>query len=208
MAKKALRKKNLFITFEGGEGTGKSTHIKFLEAFLKKKGKSVKTFREPGSSALGEKIRGILLHSKGNILPETELFLYLAARTQFIKEKLQKALDKYDVVICDRFSDSTLVYQGYALKLGMEKIKQLVDFGACGIIPDLTFVLDVEPKKALKRIQGKKDRIERRPMPFHQALRRGYKILALKEPKRVRIIHNEDKDHTHLMITRIVEKYV
>ena len=208
MAKKAVRKKNLFITFEGGEGTGKSTHIKFLAAFLKKKGRSVKTFREPGSSALSEKIRDILLHSKGSILPETELFLYLAARAQFIKEKLQAALEKYNVVICDRFSDSTLVYQGYALGLGIDKIKALVDFGACGITPDFTFVLDVEPKKALKRIKGKKDRIEKRPMKFHQALRRGYKILALKEPKRVRIIHNDDKEHTHLMITRIVEKYV
>ena len=208
MAKKSVKRKRLFITFEGGEGTGKSTHIKFLAAFQKKKRKSVKTFREPGSSALSEKIRAILLHSKGTISPKTELFLYLAARAQFINEKLESALDKYDIVICDRFSDSTMVYQGYGLKLGMEKIRPLVDFAACGITPDLTFVLDVEPRKALGRIKGAKDRIEKRPMAFHQALRRGYKILALKEPKRVHVIHNDDIEHTHTMITKIVERHV
>ena len=90
----------------------------------------------------------------------------------------------------------------------MKKIKALVDFAACGIRPDLTFVLDVEPKKALSRIKGAKDRIEKRPLAFHQALRRGYKILALKEPKRVRIIHNDDIEHTHKMITRIVDRHV
>ena len=209
MAKKTVkRRKALFITFEGGEGTGKSTHIKFLVKLLAKKGLTVKTFREPGSSALSEKIRNILLHYKRNITPESELFLYLAARTQFIKEKLLSALEKYDVVVCDRFFDSTLVYQGYALGLGLEKIRPIVAFAALGVKPDLTFVLDVEPKKALSRIKRKKDRIEKRPLNFHQALRRGYKILAIKEPKRVRIIHNDDKTRTQEIISKIVSKHV
>ncbi|MFC1515027.1 dTMP kinase [Candidatus Omnitrophota bacterium] len=210
MAQKALKrpKKALFITFEGGEGTGKSTHIKHLVKTLRARRLTVKTFREPGSSALSEKIRKVLLHHKKHIAPQTELFLYLAARTQFIIENLYAALNKYNVVICDRFADSTLVYQGYALKLGLSRIRPAVELGSLGIKPDLTFVLDVEPKKALRRIKRKKDRIERRPLKFHQALRKGYRILAADEPKRVTIIKNDDMIRTQEAINKIVKRYV
>ncbi|MBN2119917.1 MAG: dTMP kinase [Candidatus Omnitrophica bacterium] len=205
MAKKTLKRKALFITFEGGERTGKSTHIKFLAKLLRKRGLSVKRFREPGSTKLSEQIRKVLLYSKRGIAPETELFLYCAARAQFVKEELFKALKKYKVVICDRFSDSTLVYQGYALGLGIKKISTVVKLACQGIKPDLTFVLDVAPKKALLRIKRKKDRIERRPLKFHEALRKGYRVLAKKEPKRIKIIKADgDKARTHKQIAEVV----
>jgi len=206
MAKKNIR--GLFITFEGGEGSGKSTHIEFLKKFLQKKGLKVAVFREPGSTELGEIIRKILLNFKGNITAETELFLYLAARTQFVKEKLMAALDRYDVVICDRFSDSTLVYQGHALRLGIEKIKTIVEFVSFGIKPDLTIVLDLEPKQGLSRIKRKKDRIECRSLKFHQALRKGYKILAEADPGRIKIINAKDRKHVRKRLMRILENYV
>ena len=205
MAKKNIR--GHFVTFEGGEGSGKSTHIKFTSSLLRRKGYKVIVFREPGSTRLSEKIRNILLHFKGRISPQTELFLYLASRTQFIKEKLLKALTKYDFVICDRFSDSTLVYQGYGLGLEINKIEPIVRFASFGIKPDLTIVLDLNPKKALLRIKRKKDRIEKRPLTFHQKLRKGYKLLAEKDPKRIKIINAKDKKLVQKSIVEILKDY-
>lgn len=206
MAKKNIKGK--FITFEGGEGSGKSTHIEFLKKFLQKKGLKVAVFREPGSTGLGERIRKILLNFKGNIAAETELFLYLAARTQFVKDKLMAALGRYDVIICDRFSDSTLVYQGHALRLGIKKIRMIVEFASFGIKPDLTFVLDLEPKEGLSRIKRKKDRIEARSLEFHNDLRKGYKILAGEEPTRIKIINAKDREYVQQRLIQILEDYV
>lgn len=203
-----MKKKALFITFEGGEGSGKSTHIKLLKNFLEKKGLSVCLFREPGSTKLGEKIRKILLYYKSGIYPITELFLYLAARAEFITGELSKALSKYDVVICDRFADSTLVYQGCGLKLGINKIKPIVEFASGKIKPDLTIVLDVGPAKGLLRIKRKKDRIEQRSIKFHRDLRKGYKMLAKKEPQRIKIIKVKTRQETQDKIIQTVKAYV
>ncbi len=202
------KNKNLFVTFEGLEGSGKSTHIKKTASYLKKKGKNTVVFHEPGSTPLSEEIRDILLGYPGNINPQAELFLYLAARAQFVEEKLKPALKEYDIVISDRFSDSTLVYQGCGLKLGLEKIRPLVDFSADRIKPDLTFVLDVKPEIGLSRIKGEKDRIEKRDLTFHRALRKGYKTLEKKEPDRIKIIDSYDIEKTQKTIESIIEKYV
>lgn len=176
-----------FITIEGLEGSGKSSVINFLEKFIKAKGYSVVVFREPGSTAVGEKIRQILLDKKNKKLSRhTELLLYLAARTQLIEEKLINAFKKYDFVICDRFFDSTLVYQGYALGLGAI-VDKAVKMFSLGVVPDLTFVLDVKARDGLKRIKNK-DRIESRPIDFHNRLRKGYLNLAKKHPKRIKVI--------------------
>ena len=112
------------------------------------------------------------------------------------------------MVICDRFADSTRVYQGYALKLGLDKVEPTIRLGCLGIVPDLTFFLDVEPKKALSRIKRKKDRIERRPLRFHQDLRKGYRILARRQPRRIKIIGNNDMGRTRNEIRTIVKRYV
>tara|TARA_B100000315_G_scaffold258860_1_gene312487 strand:+ start:2287 stop:2919 length:633 start_codon:yes stop_codon:yes gene_type:complete len=187
MAKKTLKPKAFFITVEGLEGCGKSSVFNFLTTFLKRKGYSVKVFREPGSTKIGEKIRKLLLDKKnGNLSLHTELLLYLAARTQLIEEKLKKARSFSDIVICDRFLDSTLAYQGYALGLGKIAFDSVKMF-SLGINPDITIFLDVSPKVGLARLK-KKDRIESRPITFHNKLRRGYLSLAKKYPRRIKVI--------------------
>jgi dTMP kinase len=182
-----MKKKAVFITVEGLEGSGKSSVIKFLAKLLKKKGFSLKVYREPGTTRIGEKIRKILLDNKNrDISPHTELLLYLAARTQLIEEKLKKDLGRYDFIICDRFFDSTLVYQGYALGLG-KIAKDSVKMFCLGLKPDLTLYLDAPARLGLRRIKSR-DRIESRPLSFHNKLRKGFLSLAKKHPGRIKLI--------------------
>ncbi len=203
-----MKKKAIFITVEGIEGSGKSSIINFLEKFLKKRGFKVKVFREPGSTRIGEKIRSILLDNRNKELSKhTELLLYLACRTQLVEEKLKKALAKYDFVICDRFFDSTLVYQGYALGL-RDIAEEAVKLFNLSRVPDLTILLDTKVKEGLKRIKHK-DRIESRPISFHQRLKRGYRLLAKQYPKRIRIIKaNKKLPHLFKEIEKTIIKYL
>ena len=202
-----MSKRALFITFEGLEGSGKSSIISFLVRYLKKKRLSVKIFREPGSTKVGELLRNILLDKKKVISPCTELLLYSAARTQLIEEKLKKAFKDYDVIICDRFYDSTIAYQGYGLKLG-KMVEKVVNIFSLGIKPDLTILLDGSVKKGLKRIKDK-DRIEKRPLSFHYRLRRGYRAIAKKEPLRVKVV-NADRSlkEIYSSIKKIVDDFL
>lgn len=180
-------KKAIFITVEGLEGSGKSSVIRFIRKYLKDKGYSLKVYREPGTTKVGEKIRRILLDKKNKKLSRhTELLLYLAARTQLIEEKLQKDLSKYDVIVCDRFFDSTSVYQGYGLGLG-KIVFDSVKLFALGVKPDVTFFLDTKPEVGLSRLNSK-DRIESRPLVFHKKLRSGFLKLAKKYPQRIKVI--------------------
>lgn len=182
-----MRNKSFFISVEGLEGSGKSSVIKFLAKSLKNKKFSVKVYREPGSTKIGEKIRRILLDNKNKKLSaHTELLLYLAARTQLIEEKLEKDFDKYDFIISDRFSDSTLVYQGFALGLG-KIVRHSVKLFALGISPDLTLVLDTDVEIGLSRLKSR-DRIESRKLDFHKKLKKGYLQLAKEYPSRVKVI--------------------
>ena len=182
-----MKKKAVFISVEGLEGSGKSSVIKFLAKLLKKKGFSLKVYREPGTTRIGEKIRRILLDKKNReISPHTELLLYLAARTQLIEEKLKKDLGRYDFIICDRFFDSTLVYQGYALGLG-KIVQDSVKMFSLGLKPDLTLYLDAPARLGLRRIKSK-DRIESRPLSFHNKLRKGFLNLAKKYPGRIKLV--------------------
>ena len=181
-------KKAIFITFEGSEGCGKSSLIDFLSSYLRRRKYRVKVFREPGSTKIGERIREILLDKKNKEMGRlTELLLYLACRSQLIQEKLIKTLEENDFVICDRFSDSTLVYQGYALGLG-KVVDKAVDIFSLGVKPDLTFWLDSDVRSALKRVK-RKDRIESRSLLFHEKLRKGYRILQKKYPARIKRIN-------------------
>lgn len=192
-------KKAVFITFEGGEGSGKSTQIELLKKYCQDNALSVIDFREPGSTSISEQIREILLHHDGEIAAETELMLYCSARAQLVSEKLRPALDSYDVVICDRYIDSTIVYQGHALGLGIEKVKPIVEYACFGIVPDITFFLDIEAEVGLARIPGQKDRIEQRSIEFHNNLRTGYKVLAETTP-RITSIYNDSIEKTHLAV--------
>lgn len=201
-----MKKKALFITVEGLEGSGKSSVIGYLEKFLNARGAHTIVFREPGSTMVGEKIRQLLLDKKNSELSRhTELLLYLAARTQLVEEKLTKALKSADVIISDRFFDSTLVYQGYALGLG-RIVERAVAMFTLGVVPDITFLLDVHPSRGLARIRDK-DRIESRPLSFHRKLRKGYLMLAKKYPRRIAVINAEGTlDEIYMQVEKVLHK--
>jgi dTMP kinase len=181
-------KKGYFITFEGAEGSGKSTQIRNAVTFLKKKGRPVVMLREPGGTRISEAIRGVLLDKKlKEMSPITELLLYLAARAQIVHEKILPALKLGKVVICDRFEDSTRAYQGFGRKISLEAIEEASKLVRGDLKPDLTFVLDIDIAKGLKR-GGRHDRIEREALSFHERVRRGFLALAKKEPRRMVVL--------------------
>jgi dTMP kinase len=186
----------IFITFEGPEGSGKSTQIRLLEKYLIKKGLTVVNTREPGGSMLAEKIRKLLLNSANiSIAPPAELLLYLASRAQHVNDKIKPALEKGQAVICDRFSDSTMAYQGYARGLSKKMIKEMNEFAAYGLKPDLTIYIDIDVNTGLRRAHkrsGKKDRLESEKTAFHKKVRKGYLEIAESEPLRIKIINGKE----------------
>ncbi|MFH1519658.1 MAG: dTMP kinase [Candidatus Omnitrophota bacterium] len=201
-----MKGKAYFITLEGLEGSGKSSIIRFISKLLRERKLSFKVYREPGSTKVGEKIRKILLDKKNKKLSaHTELLLYLAARTQLIEEKLIKDLENYDFIICDRFFDSTLVYQGFGLRLG-KIVEWSVKMFSLGLVPNLTLVLDAPPKVGLARLKCK-DRIESRALSFHKRLRRGYLQLSKRYPQRVEIINaNTSLDQIKKKVAKILRR--
>lgn len=181
-------KRGLFITFEGGEGSGKSTQIKEVAKFLKRAGYKVETFREPGSTKTGEAIREVLLNPKlKSMTRQTELLLFLAARAQLVREKIMPALKKGRAVLLDRFEDSTLAYQGYGRGLDMKKISSFFPFVRENLTPDATILLYVPVAVGLKRAakRGRADRMEKSARGFHERLLKGYLDLARKNPRRI-----------------------
>ncbi len=184
-----MKKKGFFITFEGTEGSGKSTQIKRAAAYFKKKGRAVLLLREPGGTRVSEAIREIILDKTlKEMTSETELLLYLAARAQVIREKISPALEKGVTVICDRFEDSTLAYQGFGRGFQVQRIESLSRWLVRGNMkPDLTFLLDIDPKLGMKR-GGRHDRIERESFKFHRKVRQGFLKLARTNPKRFVVI--------------------
>jgi dTMP kinase len=210
---KHKKREGFFITFEGGEGSGKSTAIRFAASYLRKKFKTVgdntpvQVVREPGSTRIGEMVRQILLDSKNTKMTvETELFLYLAARAQLVKEVIQPALQKGAIVICDRFEDSTIVYQGYAGGFDISELKLIAKRARGNLMPDMTLLLDVDVKTGLKR-SGRKDRMEHKPFKFHERIRRGYLSLAKANPKRFSVIPaNGSKSSVESKIKEIVDR--
>ncbi len=181
-------KKGYFITFEGAEGSGKSTQIRNAVAFLKKKGRSVVMLREPGGTRISEGVRAILLDKRlKEMTPVTELLLYLAARAQIVREKILPALRQGKVVICDRFEDSTRAYQGYGRGLSLEAIEQASKLVRGALRPDLTFILDIDIAQGLKR-GGRHDRIEREALSFHRRVRNGFLAIAKKDPRRTMVL--------------------
>ncbi|MDD5281953.1 MAG: dTMP kinase, partial [Candidatus Omnitrophica bacterium] len=180
--------KSKFITFEGSEGCGKSTQSEMLYRYLRSKGLRVVYLREPGGVKLSEKIREILLNPESKISPEAETLLYMAARAQVVRDVIQPALNAGKIVICDRFLDSTIAYQGFGLGIDIGIIKAIGKFATLGIKPDLTLFLDLPVKKGLKHRYNYKDRIEQRSFKYHEMVRKGYLKLARLEPKRIKIV--------------------
>ncbi|MDD5772543.1 MAG: dTMP kinase [bacterium] len=192
-----LKKKNgFFITFEGPDGGGKSTHIKLLAEFLKKKGYSVVLTREPGGTALGEDIRDVLLDPRiKNLSLWSELFLYLSCRSQILEEVIKPALRSQKIVLCDRFTDATVAYQGFGRKIDIDLIKNLNGLLVGEFKPDLTVLIDIEPETGLERScvrGGKVDRIEKEKIAFHRRVRNGYLDLSKKESKRFLVVAGGD----------------
>jgi dTMP kinase len=210
------RKKGIFITFEGGDGAGKSTQLKLLVNYIKSKNnfgyKGIVSGREPGGSNISENIRTILLNPENEVAPLAELLLYEANRAQNVKDFVIPNLLKDYIVICDRFTDSTLAYQGYARGLDLEMIKTLNRIASYEITPDLTIYLDFPIQRALSKARGLKkdsyengDRIERENIYFHRKVRKGFLTIAKNEPKRIKVIKVADKiEDTHKKIVDAV----
>lgn len=188
-----MSKKGLLITFEGSEACGKSTQITLLAGNLRSLGFDPLLFREPGGTAAGEAIRHLLQHApEGEALtPEAELLLFAASRAQLVREKILPALEAGRVVICDRFLDSTTVYQGVARRIPSNDTAHINAFAVGECLPDVTILLDLDHKTSLSRMQAanrKPDRIERESPAFFEAVRQGYLNLAKENPKRVHLI--------------------
>jgi dTMP kinase len=201
-------KKGFFITFEGCEGSGKTTQAEHLFAQLKGSGYECLLTHEPGGTPLSEKIREILLHASHTTMkPLTELFLYLASRAQHTEELILPALSEGRVVISDRYADSSLAYQAIARALPTELVQKLNDVATKKTIPDLTFLIDIEPEMGLDRLEGK-DRIENEEVHFHDRVRDAYLDIAARSAHRIRIINgNREKEEIALEILKITKQH-
>ncbi len=201
-------KRGLFFSFEGPEGSGKSTQSRMLVNFLKRKKMNVLYICDPGSTRLGKCVRGILLNSEDKISIQAETMLYLAARAQLTDEKIVPALKRKFIVVCDRFADATFCYQGYGLGIDTGKIRFFNEFVTQSIEPDITFFLDTKVRKGLERsrkVKGFSDRIEKRGCVFHNKVRAGYLKLAKDFPGRIRTISidHKEKDSTQALIRKV-----
>ncbi len=200
--------KGKFITFEGSEGCGKSTQSKFLVDHLTAQGFPVKLLREPGGVVISEKVREILLDRKNTQMnKECETLLYMAARAQLVEEVLIPELSQGTILVCDRFLDSTVAYQGYGCGVSVDTIKAMGLFATKGIVPDLTFFLDLPTEEGLRRRGTERDRIELRSMEYHERVRAGYHQIAQSEPERVVVIDGRrSKEENFMTIRTHVEK--
>jgi dTMP kinase len=183
---------SLFITFEGPEGSGKSTQIALLSAYLRQQGFSVLTTREPGGTLIGDRARDCVHDVEHTMMaPTTELLLYSASRAQLVAEVIRPALAAGKVVLCDRFSDSTMAYQGYGRGLDLEDLAYITRFATGGLKPDLTLLLDIDVAAGLARRVGgggEMNRLDLETIEFHNRVRRGYHRLAAAEPERWLVI--------------------
>lgn len=198
--------KGIFISFEGGEGTGKTTQAKLLYHYFLKRGEKVLLTREPGGTKIGERIRKILLDEENKeMVDRVEVLLYAAARAQHLEEVVKPALEEGKVVICDRFFDSTLVYQGEARGIDKKIIAKINQFAAQGLNPDLTILLDLPVEVGLKRIK-RKSRLDKESRAFHQKVRRGFLRLARENPQRIKLFKADLAPQSlHLKIVKILE---
>ena len=202
-------RKGLFITFEGIEGCGKSTQARMLKEFLKKKDKRVFLTREPGGPKIAEEIREMLLSvANKEMLPETEVLLYMASRSQHTGEWIIPELEKGKIVISDRYYDSTFAYQGAARKIDGKLIDIIRRYATFGLVPDITFLVDLPEEIGLSRILAKDaDRLEQESMEFHKRVREGFLDLAKKEPNRFKVLDGKKNiKELHSEVISIIDK--
>lgn len=173
----------MFVTFEGIDGSGKSTQAELLRARLEAEGRPVLATREPGGTELGERIRDLVLHG-GHVAPWAEALLYAASRAQHVEEVIRPALERGAWVICDRYLDSSVAYQGVGRGLGLERVLDLNLAAVGGLVPDRTFLLDLDVSELSGRLGGDHDRLEREPGDFHARVADGFRQLAARFPER------------------------
>lgn len=202
-------KNGCFITFEGADGCGKTTQVNLIKEYFDKKNIPNIVTREPGGSELGLELRKILLHYEKPVSDTAEALLYLADRAQHIEYKIKPALLEGKIVLCDRHTDSTLAYQGYARGGSLETLKKLNAIATGGLSPDLTIVFDVDTQTAQSRLSGEKDRLEAEGLEFHRKLRKGYLDIASKEPERVKTVDaNQSIERVFLDTIKIIEEFL
>lgn len=178
--------KGKFITIEGPDGAGKTTQVKKIYEYLTSRGRKVLVTREPGGTALGEKLREVLLSPAGESpVPEAEALIYAASRAQLIKNVISPALLRGTCVLCDRFVDSSLAYQGWARGLGIEEILGINRWFIGELWPDLTILLDIDPEVSLKRLERARDRLEKETLEFHKRVREGFLKVREIFPERI-----------------------
>lgn len=201
--------RGVFISLEGIEGCGKSTQARILSNYLSGLGYCIVQTREPGGTPVAEKIRQMLLDpTNEGMTSRTELLLYLAARSQHVEQLIVPSLRENKIVICERFSDSTRAYQGYARGLDMNLIEKLIRIATCSLEPDLTIILDMDVKEGLlraERFKNYRDRLESEDLNFHNKVRNGYLEIAKNNPDRVKVISAEGSiEDIHLRIRQYV----
>jgi len=196
--------RGVFVTFEGGDGSGKSTQLKLLAHRLEAAGIPVRVLREPGGTAVGEAVREILLNPEHVGLDDTaEIMLYEAARAQLVAEVIEPALEAGEVVLCDRFYDSTTAYQGHARGIDLSEVAALNRSATSGLQPDRTLLLDIDPRAGIARATSQgADRLEGEDLNFHYLVRNGFLTIAADEPARVRVV---DADGTIEEVAERVE---
>ena len=184
-------KQGRFITMEGVDGSGKTTQLQLTARFLLDRGYDVVTTREPGGTKMAERIRGLVLDADAAINARTEVMLYLAARAEHVETVIKPALAEGKLVLCDRFADSTMVYQGFVRGIETDKVKALCEFAADGLQPDLTLLLDAAPEALLQRRadRGVRDRFEQEGLEFQKKVRAGFLSLASAEPARIKKVN-------------------
>ena len=208
--------KGKFITFEGPEGSGKSTQMEMLHSYLAEKGYDCVSTREPGGTKIGELVRETVLDNKQkNLADRAELLLILADRAQHTAEVILPALEQGKIVLCDRYNDSTMAYQGYGRGLDLVETRRMCSFSSFSLQPDLTFLLDIDVSVGLDRIRrrgaadagtGEMDRMEAAGEGFHERVRAGYLELARGEPQRITVLSpSENAEELHRQIVSIVE---
>jgi dTMP kinase len=197
----------LFVAFEGGEGAGKSTQTGLLRDWLGAVGRTVCVTFEPGDTAVGLQLRAILLgHATGELASRTEALLYAADRAEHVAAVVRPALDRGEVVITDRYIDSSLAYQGGGRELSVAEVEQVSRWATDGLLPDLTVVLDIDPTVGLRRFDTPADRLEAEPIAFHQRVRQQFLDLASREPSRYLVVDATlPADAVHSLIRKRVE---
>ena len=202
----------LFITFEGPEGAGKTTILQAATDQLKKNGYSVLATREPGGIEISERIREVILNPSHTAMdPKTEALLYAAARRQHLVEKVKPALEEGKIVLCDRFIDSSLAYQGYARGLGIDEVYSVNRFAIGSMMPNVTIYFDIDPEEGMKRINlnhaREKNRLDLEKLHFHQLVQKGYEEVMNRFPGRFRIVDaSQNVEHVLKRVNNIIEE--